>query len=279
MRVLVTGMGGELGTRVAQLLEERDRGPRDRRASTSSRRAAGSARSEFQRIDPRDREKLTDVRHRLRARRGRALRRLRARLAGRARDARAEYTQACTVAALGAAARTGQLERVALRSGLEVYGRGRGRPRRARRDGAGRADHAVRAHAASRSRRSRSDLGRRHDVPGRRAADARPIAGSHVPCPLGRLLRLPVVPCPRSPTRRSSCSHQEDAARAMVAGAAARRRRSVQRRRARARRASWQAVRLGGRVPWPVVGPGWRVATRVAELARRAGAAARRSSS
>jgi hypothetical protein len=30
----------------------------------------------------------------------------------------------------------------------------------------------------------------------------------------------------------------------------------------------WQAVRLGSRIPWPVVGPGWRIATRGAELAR-----------
>ena len=37
MRVLVTGMGGELGTRVAQLLEEHDVVDRDRRLSTSCR--------------------------------------------------------------------------------------------------------------------------------------------------------------------------------------------------------------------------------------------------
>ena len=60
MRVLVTGMGGELGTRVAQLLEERsevheivgvDFVPPRRRLR----------RSEFRRVDPRDREKLTEL--------------------------------------------------------------------------------------------------------------------------------------------------------------------------------------------------------------------------
>ncbi|MCA1481379.1 NAD-dependent epimerase/dehydratase family protein, partial [Bradyrhizobium sp. NBAIM08] len=60
MRVLVTGMGGELGTRVAQLLEEQ----------TEVREILGIdfvpprrrlRRSEFRRVDPRDREKLTDI--------------------------------------------------------------------------------------------------------------------------------------------------------------------------------------------------------------------------
>ena len=50
MRVLVTGMGGEIGTRVAQLLEERpeverDRGIRLRAAAAPSARSARSAAS------------------------------------------------------------------------------------------------------------------------------------------------------------------------------------------------------------------------------------------
>jgi UDP-glucose 4-epimerase len=118
MRVLVTGMGGELGTRVAQLLEERD----------DVTEVAGSdiwpprrrlRRSEFRRIDPRDQEKMTDFATEF------------------APDAlvhygvyepdsrlspaeAAEVSEACTVHVLTAAAKTGRLERVALRSGLEV---------------------------------------------------------------------------------------------------------------------------------------------------------------
>ena len=262
MRVLVTGMGGELGTRVAQLLEERpevreivgvDFVPPRRRLR----------RSEFRRVDPRDREKLTDLVAEFAptavAHFGvyEPASRVAPRLA-------AEYTQACTVAALGAAARTGQLERVALRSGLAVYGRGRGRPGVpdelapvAPTTPYGRTCLEVEALAV--------DLGRRHGFPVAALRTA-PEAGSHVPSPLGRLLRLPVVPVPALADPVFQLLHQEDAARAMVAalllgvdgpfnivgpGAA-----SV-----------WQAVRLGGRVPWPVVGPGWRVATRVAELA------------
>src|SRR5207244_7732671 len=62
MRVLVTGMGGELGTRVAQLLEERDEAteiagfdiwPPRRRLR----------RSEFHRIGPDDQERITGFVH------------------------------------------------------------------------------------------------------------------------------------------------------------------------------------------------------------------------
>jgi len=262
MRVLVTGMGGELGTRVAQLLEER----------TEVREIVGVdfvpprrrlRRSEFRRIDPRDREKLTDLVTEFApnavAHFGiyEPASRVAPRLA-------AEYTHACTVAAIGAASRTGQLERVALRSSLAVYGRGRGRP--------GVPDEL--APVAPTTPYGRTclevealsvDLGRRHGFPVA-ALRMAPEAGSHVPSPLGRLLRLPVVPVPALADPVFQLLHQEDAARAMVSalllgadgpynivgpGAA-----SV-----------WQAVRLGGRIPWPVFGAGWRVATRMAELA------------
>jgi UDP-glucose 4-epimerase len=262
MRVLVTGMGGELGTRVAQLLEER----------TDVREIVGVdfvpprrrlRRSEFKRIDPRDREKLTElvtdfaptavVHFGVYEPASRVAPRL-----------AAEYTHACTVAALGAAARTGHLERVALRSGLVVYGRGRGRPGVpdetapvAPTTPYGRTCLEVEALAV--------DLGRRHGFPVA-ALRMAPEAGSHVPSPLGRFLRLPVVPVPALADPAFQLLHQEDSARAMVQalvlgvdgpfnvvgpGAA-----SV-----------WQAVRLGGRIPLPVFGPGWQLATRAAELA------------
>ena len=262
MRVLVTGMGGELGTRVAQLLEERsevseivgvDFVPPRRRLR----------RSEFRRIDPREREKLADfvtevaptaVAHfgvyepasRLAPRRA------------------AEYTHACTVTTLGAAARTGKLARVALRSGLEVYGRGRGRP--------GVPDETAPVAPTTpygltclEVEALAVDLGRRHGFPVA-ALRMAPVAGSHVPSPLGRVLRLPMVPVPALADPAFQLLHQEDAALGMVEallrgfdgppnlvgpGAAS----------------AWQAVRLGGRVPLPVLGPTWALATRFAELA------------
>jgi len=262
MRVLVTGMGGELGTRVAQLLEERDDVSEIYGVDFVPPRRR-LRRSEFRRIDPREREKLTDfvteVAPQAIAHFGvyEPASRLTPRLA-------AEYSVGATVAALGAAARTGALERVALRSGLEVYGRGRGRPSVPDEDSPlapgtayGRTCLEVEALAV--------ELGRRHGFPVA-AMRLAPVAGSHVPSPLGRVLRLPAVPVPALADPAFQLLHSIDAARGMVAalmrgvdgpvnlvgsGAV-----SV-----------WQAVRLGGRVPIPVVGPGWTVATRLAEVA------------
>ncbi len=262
MRVLVTGMGGEIGTRVAQLLE----------ANPEVTEIAGVdfvpprrrlRRSEFRRIDPRDREKLANfvmefapdaVAHFGVYEPGS---RLSPRLA-------AIYSHSCTVTALGAAARTGKLQRVAVRSGLEVYGRGRGRPGVPDEEATvapstpyGRTCLEVEAIAA--------DLGRRHEVPVV-ALRMAPVAGSHVPSPLGRVLRLPAVPVPAFADPAFQLLHVHDAAQGMVLallagingplnlvgpGAA-----SV-----------WQAVRLGGRIPVPVVGPAWTLATHAAELA------------
>jgi UDP-glucose 4-epimerase len=262
MRVLVTGMGGELGTRVAQMLEALpeveeivgcDFVPPRRRLR----------RAEFKRIDPRDRDRLvafvTDFAPDTVAHFG--IYEPDSRMGPR--DA-ARATEACTVHVLGAAARTGSLERIAVRSGLEVYGRGRGRPLMpderaplAPTTPYGRTCLEVESVAAG--------IGRRHDatVAALRYAV---VAGSHVPSPLGRLLRLPAVPVPAFADPPFSLLHQEDAARAMVeslvraydgplnvVGPGA--------------TSPWQAIRLGGRIPLPVAGPGWSVACRAAEVA------------
>src|SRR3954467_1225200 len=252
MRVLITGMGGEIGTRVAQLLEERrevdeiigvDFVPPRRRLR----------RSEFRRIDPRDRDKLAafaaEVAPDAVAHFGiyEPGSRLPAKMAAR-------YTQEAAIAALGGAARAGKLSRIVMRSGIAVYGRGRGRPGVPDEEAPvapttpfGRSLLAIEAHAA--------DLGRQYDVPVT-ALRMSTIAGSHMPSPLGRVLRLPAVPVPALADPVFQLLHADDAARAMVEalfvehtgplnvvgpGAA-----SV-----------WQAVRLGGRVPLPIVGPGW----------------------
>ena len=119
-RVLVTGMGGELGTRVAQLLEQRswaddvvgvDFVPPRRRL----RRAV------FRRIDPRDRDRMAEfvqeyaptiVAHF-------GVYEPSSRMTP---TSAAERTELSTVATLSAAARAGALEYVVVRSGLEVYG-------------------------------------------------------------------------------------------------------------------------------------------------------------
>jgi UDP-glucose 4-epimerase len=262
MRALVTGMGGELGTRVAQFLEARedvtDIGGFD--IFPPRRRLR---RSEFQRIDPTDREKVTafveelapDVVIHY------GIYEPDSRLGGRAA---AEASEACTVHALTAAARTGTLERVAVRSGLEVYGRGRGRPVVPAEDAPlapttpyGRTCLAVETMAAA--------LVRRLGIPVA-ALRLAPVVGSHVPSPLGRLLRLPLVPVPALADPAFVLLHHEDAARAMVEAVV----RGVDgpvNVVGRGAASPWQVVRLGGRVPIPVLGPGWDAARRVAELA------------
>ena len=108
-------------------------------------------------------------------------------------------------------------------------------------------------------------IARRHDV---RVAALRlaPVVGLARPSPLGRLLRLPVVPVPafadppsRSSHRgrgagrwsRRSCAAPDGPLNIVGPGAAS----------------PWQAVRLGGRIPLPVSGPGWLLARRLAEIA------------
>lgn len=261
MRVLVTGLGGEIGTRVAQLLEERDEvteiagfdfvPPRRR-----------LRRSTFKRIDPRDRDRLVSF------------------VEDFAPDAVAHFgiyepdsrmspreaaraSEACTVHALGAAARAGALERIAVRSGLSVYGRGRGTPLMP--DEAaplspttpwGRTLLEVESLAAG--------IARRHDVTVSALRYA-VIAGSHVPSPLGRILRLPAVPIPAAADPPFSLLDRDDAARAMVeallrghdgplnvVGPGA--------------TSPWQAVAFGRRIPVPVAGPvGWKLACAFAE--------------
>lgn len=261
-RVLITGMGGELGTRVAQIIEQRswaddvmgvDFVPPRRRLR----------RTEFRRIDPRDRDRLAafvqDYAPTVVAHFGVY------EPASRMTPASAtERTELCTIATLSAAARAGKLEYVVLRSGLEVYG-----PRSARvsvpdedvvpvpRTPYGRSLLHVEGIAKGVALHSNVRVC---------ALRYAPVVGSHVPSPLGRLLRLPVVPVSAFSDPPFSLLHPDDAAEAMVAaiehrvdgpcnvvgpGAAT----------------PWQAARLGGRIPLPIPPRMWRGVGRATEIA------------
>jgi len=263
MKILVTGMGGELGTRVAQLLEQKtwatdivgvDFVPPRRRL----RRAV------FRRIDPRDRDKLVqfveDVAPNVIAHFG-----VYEPSSRMAPGSAIERTELCTIAALSAAARAGNLEYIVIRSGLEVYG-----PRTVH---ASVPDESVMPAPATPYGTSllqveaiAAGVRARHDDVGVCALRYAPVVGSHVPSPLGRLLRLPAVPVPAFADPPFSLLHPDDAAEAMVAaiecrydgplnvvgpGAAT----------------PWQAARLGGRVPFPVLPPFWTAAARLTEVA------------
>jgi UDP-glucose 4-epimerase len=261
-------MGGELGTRVAQLIEARswaddvmgvDFVPPRRRLR----------RAEFRRIDPRDRDRLAafvqDYAPTVVAHFGVY------EPASRMTPASAyERTELSTIATLSAAARAGQLEYVVVRSGLEVYG-----PRTAR---ASVPDEEVVPVPRTSYGRSllkvegvAKGIGLRNDVPVGALRYA-PVVGSHVPSPLGRLLRLPVVPVSALADPPFSLLHPDDAANAMVAaiekridgpcnvvgpGAAT----------------PWQAARLGGRIPFPIPRRLWPLVGSATEIAGAAIAA------
>jgi len=262
LRILVTGMGGELGTRVAQLVEQRDWAesvlgvdfvPPRRRLK----------RAEFRRVDPRDTDRLAtaveDFAPHVVAHFGVY------EPASRMTPASArERTELCTLTTFNAAERGGALEYIVVRSGLEVYGR---RSPRASVP----SEEVVPAPRAPYGRMLLGVEGAARGVALRRnvpvgALRYAPVVGSHVPSPLGRMLRLPIVPVSAVSDPPFSLLHPDDAAEAMVAaiehridgpcnvvGAGA--------------ATPWQAARLGGRVPIPVLPFVWGTVARATEIA------------
>lgn len=252
MRVLVTGAAGELGWRVASILEADPRVSHiwglDREPPTRRLR-----RTETAAIDPRDRRKViahvrklapTAIVH----------------LGVYEPDARtsaslaADQTRDNALEVLGAAADLGELQRIVVRSGLDVYGR--------KRQSVTVPDEQVVPDPTSPFGRSLFEVeelavasGRSADIPVATLRFA-PLMGPGFPSPLARLLLRPVVPCALTSNPTFSVLHADDAARAVVA-------------------ALWagideplnvvgpgavtvrQAIRLGGRMPMPVAPTAW----------------------
>lgn len=261
MRILITGMGGELGTRVALLLEARaevddilglDDDPPRRRLR----------RARFGRIDFRDRRKLvaaveefdpTVVVHL-------GIMEPHARYTPGVAE---KATELVSLAALGAAARCPSLEALVVRSGIEVYGRRRGAPFRP--------DETVPpdpttsfGHSLLGVERMAALAGTSAGVPVTTLRFAS-VVGPHFPSPLGRLLRLPVVPIGALSDLPFSLLHQEDAAAAILAALDVRHDGPVNVVAPGAVTPS-NAARLGGRLPVPLVGPGWVLAQGLAEV-------------
>lgn len=262
MRVFITGMGGELGTAVAQQVEDDpsidavagvDLFPPRRRL----------LRAEFHRVDPRNRERMTTI---IRAFAPTALIHLGvyepySRSSPRAATAR---TVAGTVATLEAAVTSGRLDRIVVRSGIEVYGRRRGAPLRPDEE-VPPAPSSSFGHTMLYVEQVSRETGTRVGVPVTLLRFA-PIVGPHVPSPLGRLLRLPAVPFSPLADPVFSVTHQQDVVAAFVAALREPIHGALNVVGPGAVTAS-QAARLGGRLPVPVVGPGWRGAKALAQLA------------
>ena len=178
-------------------------------------------------------------------------------------SAAATWTDAVAAATFDTLERVGgEIECIVVRSGIEVYGRRRGSPIRP--------DETVPRNPTSPFGRTLALLERRATEAGRAIGvpvtlvRCGPIVGSHLASPLGRYLRLPVVPY--SPFEGPFCLlHMEDAVQALVAALTSGHDGPVNVVGPGAVTAL-QAARLGGRLPFPVLGPGWMVARTITEL-------------
>ena len=258
--MLVTGMGGELGTRVALLLQADERVTELAGIDIDPPRRR--VRAAFHRIDPRDRRRVLEVVRDLapEAVVHAGIYEPDARSSPRSAE---ERTRAGTLAVLGCAAETGALRRLVVRSGIEVYGRARG--------SATVPDEDVPPDPTSHYGRILLEVeriaaaaGRTADVPVTAIRTA-PVAGPHFPSPLGRVLRLPFVPFAVAADPPFSIVHQADAAAALVAALHLDHDGPLNVVGADAVTAA-QAARLGGRVPVAAAGPGWAVIRRLCEL-------------
>lgn len=262
MRVLITGMGGELGTRVAQLLEAQpsvdevcgiDIDPPRRRLY----------RADFHRVDPRLRHRAVEVI-------GDFEPEVVVHLGVFEPDARSGPRLAGALTASGAVGLFEALDGLSsvrslvVRSGIEVYGRRRGAPTSPDESVVPDPTSAF-GHALRHVEQVATDAAHRLDIP---LAILRlaPVVGPHFPSPLGRLLRLPAVPFSALGDPPFALVHQSDAAAALVAAVLGEVD-GVANVVAPGAVSASAAARRGGRVPVPVVGPGWRAARLAAEMA------------
>jgi UDP-glucose 4-epimerase len=251
-RVLISGMGGELGSLVASCLEAEpwvgpivgiDLEPPRRRLR----------RAEFHLVEPGDGERVRDL------------------VAGTdphvvihlgvyepdARATQAEsdaWTPAVTAATLDPTAFGPSLQAIVARSGLAVYGR-------ARRPPAATSPFGEQLAAAEEAALLAGDTAR---VP---VALLRlgQVLGGHVPSPFGRLLRLRAVPCDAFADPSLHVVDGRDAAAAIVVAARQQHAGAVEVVAPGAVTVR-DALRTGHRIPLPLVGPQWFAARQVTAL-------------
>lgn len=261
MRILITGMGGELGTRVAGLLE----------ADESIEAIAGMDidpprrrlhRADFFRVDPRHGARVGEV---IAAFAPTAIVHIGTYepYARSSPKAAIERTAAGSVAVMRAAVEVGTVDRIVVRSGIEIYGRRPGSSPRPHDDDV--VDPSTPwGHSLRHAERVARDAGRQIGAPVTQLRFA-PLVGPHFPSPLGRLLRQPVVPVAVRRDPPFSVLHQEDAAAALCAAVRRPYDGPVNVVGAGSITAS-RAALIGRRVPLPILGPAWRPARVLAEF-------------
>jgi UDP-glucose 4-epimerase len=158
---------------------------------------------------------------------------------------------------IGAAAECRSLEHVVVRSGIEIYGRGP--------SALTRPDESAPLLPTTRFGLAVAEIESVATAVGERigvsvgALRFAPVLGPHVPAPLGRLLRQPVVPFDALTDPGFALLHLEDAAAALVAAASVGLAEPVNVV-ASGGITARQAARRGQRVPLPLVGPQWNAA-------------------
>jgi UDP-glucose 4-epimerase len=254
MRIVITGMGGDIGTGVALRFDGDplvsmlgiDMAPPRRRIRNA----------EFHRVPPDDVERRAEL---IRDFDPHVLLHLGVyEPHSRSKPNEAvTRTRAATRSVFQAALDCPSLEHVVVRSGIEVYGRERGTPLRPREDAL--------INPTTRFGKSLAEVedlarafGTARDVPVTLLRFA-PIVGPYIPSPLGRFLRLPVVPVAVPVDAAIQLVHIDDVHDSFLAAV-----------RARVDGAfnivgdgavtGSQAARIGGRVLVPVIGPGWILA-------------------
>ena len=260
-RVFVSGVGGELGTLVARMLEDEPWvGPLAGIDADPPRRRL--QRTTFHRIPPDDHDRIVET---ISAFNPHVL----VHVGVWEPDARAAprhaaaLTDMAATSVLGAAAESRALENIVVRSGIEIYGRGPGALTRPDEDAPLRPTSEWGRTVAEIERTSR----RVADRVGVAVCKVRlaPVLGPHVPSPLGRLLRQPAVPFSALTDPPFAVVEHRDAARAIVAAARVQLDQPVNVV-APGAITCRHALRRGGRVPFPLVGPQWWFARQISHL-------------
>lgn len=258
----MSGMGGELGSRVASLLEDEpwvaslegiDADPPRRRL----RRAV------YHRIVPGEHDRTVDVITRFDPH-------VVVHIAvwepySRATPSTAaSLTDDAAMSILGAAAECRSLESIVVRSGIEVYGRSRGSVTRPD-ESTTIAPTSAYGHMVAGIEDTARRIGERIGVTVG-AVRLASVIGAHVPSPLGRLLRMPTVPFSALADPPFAVVQDTDAAQAFVAAARVRLDRPVNVV-APGAITALQAIRRGRRLPVPLIGPDWAVARALSYVA------------
>ncbi|MFV0308146.1 MAG: NAD-dependent epimerase/dehydratase family protein [Desertimonas sp.] len=260
-RVLVSGMGGDLGSRVSAMLEKEewvgelaglDVDPPRRRLD----------RAQFHLVAPTEHDRIVDlittfnphvvVHIAVWEPYSRA-----------APDVARQLTDDAAISILGAAAECRALESIIVRSGIEIYGRRRGSPTRPD-ESASVSPSSVYGEMVAGIEATANAIGTRIGV-SVGAVRTASVLGPHVPHPLGRILRMPVVPFSALADPPFAVVEDQEAARAFVAAA---RRRLAEPVNVVANGAitALQAARHGRRIPLPIVGPEWAITSRLSAL-------------